>query len=707
MPWFTKTAACFFALVLVTAVLLAIHNAYLGAIRLELWGLRFSSTGVFRPALVAVVSWLALGRLVPAFRPSENAQIVSICLLIYCLSSPVFVSGDVIPASGDVTPTEYTALSLASGSGTSLDGYPELVKNGLPYFVTATPHGLRSSYPIGASFLAWPVFVPMTMMNEGAPELADRLGQLAAMGIGLAGIGLALRIVRRLDPPFSPALLVLAYALGTSHWSTSSFALWQHGAGELWVLGALERLTDRDSPLVRRLPAAGACISLAVFSRPTLAVSAVLLLLLAAQLYRRRASVVVLAAITMAVPLVSYQQLIYGSWLGGYASQAGTVHLSDPGDMLEAAYWLWVSPSRGMVFYEPVVLFTLCAALWIGVRKPASITLISGLVGFFAFLGIYANWPIWWGGHCFGPRLMTDALPWWLLATASIGRQGPAFLRVTAGLTLWGVVANSVGASGLPDFWDGHPSVDWFPDRLESVVDSQLMLGLLASVPGENRVAAAIEEDRSGHVEEALSLWREEWSSRPWNRFAASRVADLLLRSDRIDEAITHARRMSEMWPNYSYARHLEGRLPTIRRMLQEDWRHPLEARSSRNGDAVSHVIDGCLGTQWSTVWHQRRTDWLELDIETDLKVRGIALFSAPDFSSGPSGLTVTGTRASGESVLLGTLGQVRAPHKGWVVVRFPPRRLRSVRVNLLRDATHSWTISEARVLTDADAPPS
>lgn len=157
------------------------------------------------------------------------------------------------------------------------------------------------------------------------------------------------------------------------------------------------------------------------------------------------------------------------------------------------------------------------------------------------------------------------------------------------------------------------------------------------------------------------------------------------------------------MWPNYSYARHLEGRLPTIRRMLQEDWRHPLEARSSRNGDAVSHVIDGCLGTQWSTVWHQRRTDWLELDIETDLKVRGIALFSVPDFSQGPSGLTATGMRPNGQSVHLGTLAQVRAPHKGWVVMRFPPRRLRSVRVNLLRDATHSWTISEARVLTDAN----
>jgi hypothetical protein len=79
-----------------------------------------------------------------------------ICLVAYSL--PSFEA-----PSGDVVPSEYVALSIASGRGTSLDFYPELFREGVPYFVTLTERGLRSSYPIGPALLAWPIYAPAAL----------------------------------------------------------------------------------------------------------------------------------------------------------------------------------------------------------------------------------------------------------------------------------------------------------------------------------------------------------------------------------------------------------------------------------------------------------------------------------------------------------------------------------------------------------------
>ncbi|MGO9273750.1 MAG: hypothetical protein ACLQOO_26515 [Terriglobia bacterium] len=141
---------------------------------------------------------------------------------------------------------------------------------------------------------------------------------------------------------------------------------------------------------------------------------------------------------------------------------------------------LLVSPSRGLLVYTPWVAFALWGAariwkenLW-GWGRP----LVLGLVAVFA--GQASLSEQWWGGWCFGPRYLTDLLPF--LACFLI----PVWPRIEAGRVLRVVFAATVvfalwvqvvGAFYYkPGIWDADPvSIDFRPQRLWDWRDNQLL----------------------------------------------------------------------------------------------------------------------------------------------------------------------------------------------------------------------------------------
>ena len=69
-----------------------------------------------------------------------------------------------------------------------------------------------------------------------------------------------------------------------------------------------------------------------------------------------------------------------------------------------------VSPSRGLFVYAPVLLFSVAGlAAWL-VRRRGGVLACAALA---AAVGVatIAQFSVWWGGHSFGPRLLTDVLP--------------------------------------------------------------------------------------------------------------------------------------------------------------------------------------------------------------------------------------------------------------------------------------------------------
>jgi hypothetical protein len=123
---------------------------------------------------------------------------------------------------------------------------------------------------------------------------------------------------------------------------------------------------------------------------------------------------------------------------------------------------------------------------WLRRRRcyDGPVYLISTLF-FVSLLLVSAKWRIWWGGHCYGPRLLTDAMPCLILlvlpAMDLISRR--PVLRASFGVLLGiSVMAQAIGAFCYPNSkWDEAPvAVGERPSRLWDWRDSPISRSVAA-----------------------------------------------------------------------------------------------------------------------------------------------------------------------------------------------------------------------------------
>jgi hypothetical protein len=98
---------------------------------------------------------------------------------------------------------------------------------------------------------------------------------------------------------------------------------------------------------------------------------------------------------------------------------------------------------------------------------------------------LFSLWPVWWGGHCYGPRLLTDIVPCLmiLILPALEGISRSAAQRALLGLALTvSILVQAIGAFCYPHSqWDEQPvTVGDRPDRLWDWRDSPIRRSLRA-----------------------------------------------------------------------------------------------------------------------------------------------------------------------------------------------------------------------------------
>lgn len=83
---------------------------------------------------------------------------------------------------------------------------------------------------------------------------------------------------------------------------------------------------------------------------------------------------------------------------------------------------MWSDASRALWQHGPLVLSLVLAMLALQRERtvplasamretaPRSLPLAYAAI-VLATIGLYAQWAVWWGGHCYGPRLLTDIVP--------------------------------------------------------------------------------------------------------------------------------------------------------------------------------------------------------------------------------------------------------------------------------------------------------
>ena len=116
-----------------------------------------------------------------------------------------------------------------------------------------------------------------------------------------------------------------------------------------------------------------------------------------------------------------------------------------------------ISPSRGLFVYVPITLFVIytVARYWERLEHRALALLALAVIAIHLVATSGVGRGDWWGGLCYGPRLQTDLIPWFVLlailgldATRRYGDAITCRREAAAGILLLmiGVAINARGA---------------------------------------------------------------------------------------------------------------------------------------------------------------------------------------------------------------------------------------------------------------------
>jgi hypothetical protein len=390
----------------------------------------------------------------------------------------------------DTRPSRLTAVSLVKRGDIDISEFDAFIRNrptdDYPYWVVATPRGLISRVGWGAPAFAAPLFAGVLAARGGridevtALYVAKLASSLAVAGAAVLLFAIALRLGASRRAALAAALL---YGLATCAFSVVSQALWQHGPAELFLTLGIYLLA-RGGRVA--LPASGAAFAAVVVCRPPDWPFAVAALAYVAWAQRRA----LLAWLAAAAPLAALQAATNWYYLGAPWRFPQSVMVTGRDALPHASYWsladlpahlagLLISPSRGLLVYSPFLLF-LFLVRWREIAPPLRF-MLGGAAALALFTASYYGW---YGGWCFGYRMLVDATPVLCLVLVPVlgrlGRLRPIFL-IAAGMSL---VFHMVGAyCYIPWAWDAAPDVDFHEERLWSVEGSQLAYWLTHAHP--------------------------------------------------------------------------------------------------------------------------------------------------------------------------------------------------------------------------------
>jgi hypothetical protein len=356
-----------------------------------------------------------------------------------------------------------------------------------PAFMRDLHGNYRSAYPLPSSLsaaaVAW-VLSAAHVIDLDAPLSPALVAKLTASALLALAVALAFVTASRRTTRTAAAVIAVAFGLGTNIWAGASQTLWQQETALSALMLAILLLSARTGS-VSRAVFAGLALGLAGWARLQLAPTVAILALSMPVRWGR-------SAFAGWLPIAAIGALAMGinvRWFGHPVGPLPTLELLHPSvhhvaSSLARTPWasaagLLFSPSRGLLIFSPVVIFS----FWgVGAarREGAASDLGWCAAAAAAQFGLYSMYAVWWGGHTFGPRYALDMLPA-LVPIAAAGAPAVSrnvVLRAAVFLTLiWSIGVAALGAFVYPaEQWNNDPvNVDGKHSRLWEWKDSQIV----------------------------------------------------------------------------------------------------------------------------------------------------------------------------------------------------------------------------------------
>ena len=436
-----------------------------------------------------------------------NKKIDAILLLIFSLI--VYLANGVTISSGDSIPNSLLAFNLLENHNLNFDDFRTSYLCSKSYsncyfFLEANNGHLSSLYPIGSAIVTFPLYlifyiylkltnyisvpIDLTAANFEVHRLFfEKLAAsiITALTVSIFYLSLRLKFKRGLS-----LLATLIFAFATNTWMTSSQGLWQHGISNLAIVSTIFCLLKAnhapDKEQKRWLLLAGLLSGLLPGIRPTTTLYTMAAILYSVFIYRFKA-VFLLCGLITAIPSLLWNLYYFDNLTGGYSALLSTSpYIFSLNHFINASLGTLISPSRGLLIFSPIVLYGFVGAYQVvKLRAHRDEKLIGSMtIAGLLLLLSYFFYRIWWGGHSYGPRFMTDLIPIfgylisYFLASSKIGVlwKFKKFLNVKLlvfiTLLSFSTFTQFVGAFGT------NPGLMWNPIPLDVGIAHQRLWAL-------------------------------------------------------------------------------------------------------------------------------------------------------------------------------------------------------------------------------------
>lgn len=399
--------------------------------------------------------------------------------LILFLITLFFYNANLRPiASGDTVPTSLIPITILTKGNIVMDEYNQyyLKHSVVPYFFRETKFGYLPAYPIMTGLLITPIYViPVYAFQiaKGHPMTDDWIKFAGVMEKIVASLITALSVVlfyllcMRLGTSNRLALILsMTYALASQAWVISAQALWQHGMGVLFMLlASILAIMQKEKPTIKKAILFSIACAISVAVRPTNIIFIVPFFLWITIISRTYISYYIIPAAVVAFALATYNYTVLGNIKGAY-----TQSFNMP--FFEGFKGVLFSPGRGLFIYFPLAFLGVAGYFFEVFNRTKYYIFYTVLMIFIlAQTILISNWYAWWGGYCYGPRLLTEIQPFLiLLLIPYFSNIKKVFIKwgVFLIFLIWSLFVQSIGVFVYPaGFWDTYPvSVDKCPARL-------------------------------------------------------------------------------------------------------------------------------------------------------------------------------------------------------------------------------------------------
>ncbi len=361
-------------------------------------------------------------------------------------------------------------------------------------YLDVQPHYI-SAFPVISGLLAIPVYIiPMLIDMPITWENLTLLGHIAgALIIAFSGGFFFLLLKKHFDLDERKSLiLTIVYLFGTINYALISQALWQHGSMQLFLILGLyflfNAINEKTSDTLSQYFWAGLMFGISILSRPTSALSWIFIYVIiyfanqhSVKNLINRSLFYTMGLIPVAAFFMWYNQTYYLSINNqGYSDQLGDSWL---GRFPEGFLGVWFSPSKGILIYSPVIVFSLIGLYLLIKNKhwQKSIHFIVFALIVLIHTLVIGKWKHWYGGWSFGYRMSADIIPYLVLLMIPYIRSDlfEKTKKIFFGLLVFSILVQIFGIIFFDGIWHaaydgGYEDTGW----LWSIKNSEFLFNI-------------------------------------------------------------------------------------------------------------------------------------------------------------------------------------------------------------------------------------